>query len=182
MAKRHLVSDPAKAIEQPTALADEHCRPLERLRARRVGLAFRDLLIDALEGRLVALLPHSLRGKATIGDDRHVAEIAFSRRGLHPELTLLAQIRQDPRRTVARQASIIADREGGEQIAPLIGRKVPEQFEKRCIQHAVHRVAALDRRMPIQCHHRPGPVVHGAATKSGFTALSAAVHRCTNRV
>ena len=35
---------------------------------------------------------------------------------------------------------------------------------------------------PIQCHQRPGPVVHGAVTKSGLTAFNAAVHFRTNFV
>ena len=103
------------------------------------------------------LLPASLGRDAAVGENGHLAEIALGAGGLHVELPLFAEVGEDPGRAVAAEAAVVAAREGGEEIASLISRKVPEQLEERRVEDAVHRVGSFGGRRPHPVPPPPRP-------------------------
>ena len=156
--KRHLGARAGQAVKQAAAFADEHRGPLERFGVAREGLALFRGLIEMRERGLGVLLPMTLRGDAAIRQHGHLPQITLGARRLHVELTLLAEIRENPRGFVAVQPAMIAAGESGQQVASLIGGEIPKQFEKRRVEHAVHRVRDLrrGRTHPMPPASRPG--------------------------
>ena len=117
------------------------------------------------------LLPAPLRGDAAVGENGQLAEIAFGAGGLHVELPLFAEVGEDPGRAVTAQPAVVAAGEGGEEIASLVSGEVPEQFEERRVENAVHRVGAFGGRRPHPVPPPPRPGCPGGRYEVGLHGL-----------
>ena len=139
------------AVEQPTALGDQHGSPLNRLSAvgpyltghNRVHIVF------GLTGVIYPVADHK-RG-AAVGHHSKQPEIVLHLRRSRCLLTLRTEVGAHDRRVLPGDPTIIANGETGQQITRLIRREIPEQFQQRRIDDAVRLLTVLDQR-------RIGPV------------------------